>query len=131
MRKISYRTEHLPMRRKPWMAGIAVFVGILAMSSVSHASQWCKGQVTSVLTDSGGNVMVFTTFRQDWLQVCNITVLWKGVTTDVCKSWLGTLTALRLAQEPAVLFYTEDTACSAIASYGNAPAPNYVAIDTP
>lgn len=110
---------------------VALLIALWALAPLSHAEQWCKGKVTSVLTEPNGNVQAFTTFRADWLQVCNLTAVWKGVPVDVCKSWLATLTTLRVTQEPALLFYVENTACSAIPSYASAPAPGYIAIDMP
>ncbi len=102
---------------------------LLHFSPAARADQWCQGLIRHVLTDASGNVMAVPSFRGDWVQVCSISAAWKGISVDICKSWLGTLTALSLTQRTTTMFYSGDTACNAIPSYGSAPAPGYIAIN--
>jgi hypothetical protein len=121
------------MHRSRVLAAV-LLLSLLGMAPSSHANIWCNGTITGVLTDNAGNVMAYTTFRNDWLQVCNIRAAWKGVAVEVCKAWIAKLTTLRVTQEPATVFYTDyadGSSCLAIPNYGGAAAPNYIAISTP
>lgn len=113
---------------------IPLFLSLVGLAPASEATIWCNGQVTGVLTDNTGNVMAYASFRNDWLQVCNLNAAWKGVSVEVCKSWFAKLTAVRIAQE-AVTFYYADypdgTSCLAVPNYTGAPAPGYIAISPP
>lgn len=110
-------------------------LGLLAASPAIHADVICNGRVTALLTQKDGVVMVHTTFRNDWLMVCNIKQDSDGVSPDVCRSWLATLTTLRVTQEPATLYYvtssTDPAFCASIPHYLGAPSPNYVSINVP
>src|SRR5262245_49727586 len=119
-------------RKRPLVIAASLALPLLlTFATATHASSWCTGKITSILTDASGNVYVIPSFRADWIQICSITATWKGVTLDVCKSWLGTVTALRLTQETTTLYYNEDLTCNSMANYGNSPAPGYIAILAP
>jgi hypothetical protein len=107
---------------------------LLSVAPSSQATIWCNGRITGVLTDNVGNVMAYTTFRNDWLQVCNIDAPWKGVSVAMCKTWAAQLVALRLSQEEMTFYYSEypdGTSCLAVPNYTGAPAPGYIAISPP
>lgn len=112
-----------------------VVLAFLGVAPGIHADVLCNGRVSALLTEKEGNVMAYVTFRNDWLLVCNIRSVSDGVQPDVCKSWLATLTTLRVTQEPATFYYvtpnTSQAFCASIPSYANAPAPNYVSINLP
>jgi hypothetical protein len=122
------------MKRKIHFGKSAAALSLLMLSVAppSQANIWCNGRITGVLVDNAGGVLAYSTFRNDWLQVCNVTSAWKGIPVDLCKTWVAQLTTLRISQEPATFFYSEypdGTSCLAIPSYGSAPAPGYVAIN--
>lgn len=104
-------------------------VTFLAPITSAHAATWCGGRVSGVLTDAGGRVYVYPSFRNDWVQICNLATAWKGVSIDICKSWLATVTALRLTGESTVFHYNETFTCNAIASYDSAYSPAYISIN--
>lgn len=115
-------------------APLATLPLVLGFIQSSHAATNCVGQVSGMFTTVTGDVFMHATFRNDWLQVCNVTTAWKSVPTDVCKVWVASLTTLRVTQEPlAVRYndYTSDTSCGSIPSYQEAPAPVYISINPP
>lgn len=110
---------------------MVTFSALFLLCASANAAQWCTGQVQSVLVDGSGNVAVLATFRGDWLSVCSTEAPWKGVAANTCKSWLGLLSALRISRENVLIYYSGNDPCNAIPSYGNAPAPGYVALAEP
>lgn len=125
------RKIHAGIRR---LSVASVLPLLLSIAPASQATIWCNGRVTGVLVDSTGNVMAYTTFRNDWLQVCSVSGPWKGITVDLCKTWVGQLTALRVSQEPATFYYgdyPDGTSCLAVPNYTGAPAPGYIAFNPP
>lgn len=103
----------------------------LACSGQASAYVYCVGRISEILTEASGAVMVLPTFRNDWLQVCNLTGPWKGVPVDVCKSWVGTLTTVRITQDLSMFYYDAESSCSSIPSYANASSPGYIRISPP
>jgi hypothetical protein len=108
-----------------------VLVGVNA--GISQAVD-CAGLVYSVLIDSSGNVSIYPTFRNAFIQVCNVQADWKGVSQTTCLSWLN---SLRSATEGAaqisntnslnlVVGYPNIASCTAIAGGSGAPAPTYI-----
>ncbi len=110
-------------------SGVAVSLGVMlmCMSGAASAATMCAGQIRSLFVDNGAQLMVLPTFLGDWVQVCNISTPWKGISVDVCKSWFATLTALRASQDTVMFRYNENMACNGIPTYTNAPAPAYIA----
>lgn len=107
---------------------------LLGFAASSQADIICTGQIKGVFTDKLGRVMTYASFRNDWVQVCNIGATWNGVTTDICKSWIATLTTLRVTQEPVAMYYGDypsGTSCLSIPTYENAPSPFYISINVP
>jgi len=107
---------------------------LLGLASASQADIICNGQINGVFTDRLGRVMTYATFRNDWVQVCNVTAAWKNVPIDVCKTWVATLTTLRVTQEPVAMYYSDypnGTSCLSIPTYEQAPSPHYISINVP
>jgi hypothetical protein len=94
----------------------------------ANADVGCSGRINGLYIDSGGGVKMFATFRNDWLEVCNITSPRLGVTTETCKSWVALLTTLQVSQQLAIVRYAGSTACDVLPPYETAPAPLYVLI---
>jgi hypothetical protein len=57
------------MRLSRLIAPILLLIGSIPST---YADVICTGRVVGLLTEKDGNVMVYATFRNDWLLVCNI-----------------------------------------------------------
>lgn len=107
-------------------------LALLVVSTAAAAEpQWCVGKVQRVLHDAVGAVHVNTSFRNDWLQICNTEVAWKGVAPSICKSWLASAKVAVAAGMNVTIHYAEAPACHLMSSYGEAPVPNYFMLLTP
>lgn len=108
----------------------SMMLGTLTMFAISipsaEADVWCSGTIAGVYVNVNGGVNILPSFRQDWLEICNVTTTRLGVTVDVCKAWLALVTSLHVTQQSAAITYTGSTACNAIPTYQNSPAPVYV-----
>jgi hypothetical protein len=104
------------------------FTATLALSTTSAiaAPQYCSGKVTHTFLEQSGLFYVNTTFRGDWLAICNINTAWQGVSTEICKSWQATVLSALLADKTVIFYYTDTVPCATIPFYANAPAPVYV-----
>lgn len=112
----------------------SALVLLLGFASSSQADNICTGTIGGVFTDRTGRVMTYVTFRNDWVQVCNVTAAWKGVHVDICKNWVAALTTLRVTQEPVAMYYMDypsGFACMSVPTYENAPSPPYISINVP
>ena len=107
-------------------------LALLAVSSVAVAEpQWCSGKAQRVLHDASGTVHLYTSYRNDWIQLCNTEAAWKGVSTSICKSWLNSAKAAVAAGLNVTVHYAEAPACHLMPTYEQAPPPSYVMLVTP
>lgn len=109
---------------------MTIMMALAFASPSAKAAQWCSGKILGMYVDASSNVSIWGSYRSEWTTICNVSTAWKGIPTDLCKSWVALVTTLRITQEFATVFYSDDTACSAILSYGTAPAPGYIMINT-
>ena len=102
-------------------------------SAEGATPNWCNGTVTSVYTDSLGNVYVFGSYRGDYTQVCNVTSAWGAISPQTCVVWVSNLTTAVATKLPVIVFYADlgTNTCATIPTYGNAPAPSYVMLRNP
>jgi len=103
------------------ICGTAIF----SLCGVAHAGV-CYGTVGAIYVDSSNNVLIRPSFRNDWLQICDLVDSWNGIDPVTCKSWLALATTLRVTQEQIVISYSTSTACDALPTYAGAPPPGYI-----
>lgn len=106
-------------------------IGFGAISTQSHAAEFCRGRITHILVDALGSTVIVPTFRDDWLQICNVLQPWKGISADLCRSWKALAKTLRVAQEFETLYYADSTPCNLLPTYGDAPAPATCRLSNP
>lgn len=99
-----------------------------AIYGANARADQCSGRVLGIFVNNTGNLYIQASYRNEWTQICNVTSTWKGISPDLCKQWSSLVTALRVTQEPVVVYYSETMACNAIPYYTDAPAPVYVMI---
>lgn len=116
-----------PLIMKTLKKSLLIIIATSAMiTSQTHAAQWCSSKVSNVFLNTDGQVLAFFSARGDYLSACNVNVVWKGVTPVTCAKWLTLIHSAVARNADMIWYYNEDTACNAIASYGNAPAPGYI-----
>lgn len=101
------------------------------LSPSSSADVYCGGDapVLRVLTYGDGTVSVQTAWRGDFLQICNLEKVWKGVAPGTCFAWMSKIASGIASNKRTGFWYggiTGSDACRTLPTYGNAPAPVYV-----
>jgi hypothetical protein len=91
---------------------------------------YCGGDQPPVriLTYNGGGVLVLTSWRGDFMQICDLNQPWKGVSTAVCFAWMSKVTSAINSGKKVGMWYTtaDGVACSTLPTYGNAIPPVYI-----
>jgi hypothetical protein len=105
---------------------VAMFIALCMVANPAKATIWCDGKITQFYTDSSGNFMILPTFRGDWVQICSVQSEWKGISTQICNTWVATVISGTLASKVFTMVYTDLGDCLQIPSYSSAPAPAYV-----
>ena len=105
---------------------VALFATAMVASSMAHAAYQCTATLNAVLVYSDGTVNVNHSGRNDYTVVCNLNVTWKGVPTSVCAAWTATLLQTKRANGSLQFYYDGTSACSALPTYADAPAPVYI-----
>lgn len=108
------------------LAKTVAFLGATIIAQPASAAAFCDGTVIASWTDSDGNVSVLGSWRNDHTQICNLKVVWKGITPDVCASWMAKADAAVAESRNFRVYYSSESNCSTLATYGSAPAPAYV-----
>jgi len=105
------------------LAGLA-----LAFPSNASATAWCSGPITNTLTYSNGTVMILSSWRSGWTQICNVKEEWKGVAPEVCYVWFSHVSSAITEDKSMTVYYTgiQQSECATMPTYGGAPAPAYV-----
>ncbi len=103
----------------------------LLLSPSSSADVYCGGDapVLRVLTYGDGAVLVQTAWRGDFLQICNLEKVWKGVAPGTCFAWMSKIASGVASNKRTGFWYggvTGSDACRTLPTYGSAPAPVYV-----
>ena len=99
-----------------------------APSAMATSNLWCVGQITRLYIDTNTSLLVWPTWRGDYVMVCNLDASWNGVAPNVCKNWLALLQGAHHAGSTTTIYYANrpETACSDLATYSGAPGPGYV-----
>lgn len=116
-----------------WKRAIATVLAVAAVASspsVSQAAAVCGGQISQVLSYHDGAIMVLSTWRGDYTQLCNVREAWKGVGTSTCWTWYGQISASITEGKPVNVFYDGLLAneCPTMPTYSLSPAPAYVSL---
>lgn len=108
---------------------LALGLLLLAQTLPSQAAPLtCLGTLSQVQTSASGDVRILPAWRGDWVTLCNVLTVWKGVPLDVCKRWHAHALTAQIAQTSTRVYYATTTAatCVAMGTYTNADAPDQV-----
>lgn len=112
-------------------------IGFIAMCAIAYASVgqakadvYCGGDATParLLTYGDGSVLILTTWRSDFIQICNLNKAWKSVEPAVCFAWMSEIAGAINANKKIGVWYSglSGDACRSIPTYSGAPAPVYI-----
>lgn len=111
-------------QRKGLFAALAIALCLSA--GVARADVYCTGPVSEYLVMSDGTLMVNGSWRNGWTALCNTHGTWRGITTEVCFSWLAVVGSSKNHNKPLGVYYTGNVDCSTLPIYNDTPAPHYV-----
>ena len=112
----------------------------LAMLPLGARAGFCYGNVYYLAVDGAGNVSVVMSWRPafGYLQFCNMSADWKGVSPLICATWYS---LLKTAQQSKLVTYwqysdvavtsTNGPGCTAMPTEGDSPAPLKILISPP
>ncbi|CZF86984.1 hypothetical protein GMA8713_05025 [Grimontia marina] len=102
-----------------------ITVSLLLFSSQAFSNAvWCYGNVERVYVEHSGGLIIFSTWRNEYTQLCSVNSVWKGITQEVCKSWLSMAMTAKVSQVPVITHYASSS-CESMPTYSNALAPIY------
>lgn len=114
------------MKAYSWLVSVPL---VLLGTGVFATPQWCVGKVPNVLTHANGELIIFSTWRNDWTALCSVSGERAGVSVAVCRSWLAILLSAQAQGKTVIVQYGNAPTCDALPTYGSTPAPGYVRID--
>lgn len=105
---------------------ILALVLLLCSTVTMAAAQWCSGKLTDLWMDKNGVAFVFTSWRNQYVQVCNINQTVDGVTPANCATWISLIRNAVTNNADTIIYYADAPSCASVPIYGAAPIPYYV-----
>ncbi|TDF34973.1 hypothetical protein EYS14_21575 [Alteromonadaceae bacterium M269] len=102
---------------------LTLMLFLAAFNSVAAVN--CRGKISNVYVGVDGQVVLFTSWRNAYHTVCSVNGEWKGVSVDVCKSWLSIAQTAQVSKTDTIMRY-QLNACNEVGIYNAAPAPSYL-----
>lgn len=97
----------------------------------TFAVGYCTGTINRILVQNDGLLMVFPSWRNDWVALCSVSSVWNGISTQACNAWVAQATSLSLTLKTSVITFqslANDAACATMPTYSAAPLANYIQI---
>lgn len=121
------------MSRKPIVVCALVVAALTAalplVASAQSNTIWCAGTVRNLWIDQSGNAFVFTSWRNDYVRICNVQESAGVVTATTCLSWVALLKSAVQRSATTTIYYTGTgvpATCPQMTTYASAPIPFYV-----
>ena len=111
------------------MRKILGFICFSLMANFSYAAIDCIGKVNKVLIYQSGVVNIKTSWRGDYVHICNLKEERAGVSIATCAMWASMLQNIKKSGGDASFYYNPDStydSCSNVPTYSASPAPVYI-----
>lgn len=98
----------------------------------AQTNLWCEGTVARLTVDAGGDVLVYPSWRNDYVRVCNVTQnVGTAVSAPICLTWISLLrNAVQRSAQTTLMYSGANVPASCAqmptSTYQNAPVPQYV-----
>ncbi len=111
---------------------LIIILSISFIASTANASVSCVGKVNKILIYGKGTVRVFPSWRNNWVQICNLSEEKEGVSITTCAMWASMLQNIKENGGDAVFYYAPEDdsfdSCSTVPLNNNSPAPVYIGV---
>lgn len=104
---------------------ISILLSLTSLNAIAK-DVWCNGAIINVWVQSDGSAFIHGDWRGAHTMICSVNASWKGVSSEVCKTWLGIAQQAHATQKPVIVRYSNVSSCKSIPHYGNAPSPEYI-----
>lgn len=116
------------------MNSIVVLAAAAAMIAPvpAWADAYCGPNViTQSLAYSDGSIKIRAPWRHDFVTVCNIKTIWKGIDPQLCWAWYSKIDNAVSKGSKIMIYYAgvPQEACATMPTYDGAPAPLYVELN--
>ncbi|MEO9469205.1 hypothetical protein [Parasphingorhabdus sp.] len=105
-----------------------MLIGALSISGPAFAAASCFGTISQVKTEDDGAVLIYSSWRTAYTQVCNLKDNWKGIDPQTCWGWFAH-SSTALTENLAVRVYYAALAsgdCPTLDTGSLSPAPTYI-----
>ncbi len=106
-----------------------LLIGLIFISTASNAANiWCSGTISNAYVDSGNNLMIKGSWRNDYTRICKTDGSGE-INTITCSLWFSIATSSMTNDKGVTLMYSDQGGtidCTNIPSYSAAPIPKYL-----
>lgn len=113
------------------MLAFVVAVPVARAADSAPPTLFCKGTIDALLVGAHGDVHVRPSWRQNWIELCNVDTPWLGISTKTCSVWVSELMTAHTTRKLTTIRYdgTGILSCDVIPPYENAPLAGYVLLE--
>ena len=108
---------------------ILLAMGLIVPAAAFGGPLYCGGTVSRIFVDSVGDVIVLSSWRGDFTQVCSLKGSWNSIDTTTCSVWYSMLEVAYHDQKPVTIYYPSADSCATLPTYGSSLAPEYVMLN--
>ncbi len=87
----------------------------------------CQGTVSRVYIDSAGNVLIYSSWRNDVTQICNLNGTLGSISSTNCSIYYSAFQTAYLNQKQVVVYYKNIAyTCTNLPTYSSTPLLSYM-----
>jgi hypothetical protein len=104
-----------------------ILAGImLTAPTIAFSQQWCNGKLSLFFIQKDGAALVTTSFRGDYMHMCNITTTVNGVAPETCAVWIAHVRNAIERKADTLWYYESKTPCNQLPPYDQTISPFYI-----
>lgn len=105
---------------------IAMLAVCCVFNGGARADIYCSGTISEVLMYASGSVLILSSWRGDWTEICNTQGSFGGIDGASCLAWYGAAVKAAASQMQAGVYYSGNAyTCANLPTYDSSLVPVY------
>ena len=80
----------------------------MLFSSPAIAAAACSGTLSGVITQDDGAILINSSWRGNFTQICNVDTIWNGINPQVCWAWFAQANTAVTESRSVIVYYANE-----------------------